>query len=158
MNYTTEQILQFIEDAGEVRVAAALSDRGYLVQKITETPITDEQHRVIGTVRLVDAHGIPCVGMRVKVETRYTGSAVSIDGQAYHVAASDSVRWFQTDALGICAIPFMIGAKVLVHVENVAARAFTVPDASFDILAFPSDDTDAYITPRKPYIPLIRNS
>lgn len=158
MSYTTEQIIQFIEDAGEVRVAAAMATLGYLVQPFTDTPLADAEHIVLGTVRVLDAHGVPVHGLRVKVETVPTALAVTVDGAQYHVAAADSTRWFATDALGVCAVPFVKGARVTVHVEGTLARSFVVPQLPFDILSFPSDDTDAFITPRKPYAPLIRNS
>lgn len=158
MTYTTEDILQFIDDAGEVRVAAALTTLGYVVQKITDTPLPDASYIVIGTVRMLDAHGLPSVGQRIKVETQHTARTVLINGETYHVAATDTTKWFQTDALGVCAVPFVAGARVMVHIENGPARGFIVPDTAFDILGMPSDDVDAYITPRKPYTPLIRSS
>jgi hypothetical protein len=155
---TTEQILQFIEDAGDVRVAAALTTFGYWVQRIPDEPIAPAAELVTGTIRLIDAHGFPAVGLRVKVETRPSAATLNIDGDAYHVAQSQTTRLFETDASGVCGISLLPGARVTVHVENGQARSLVVPEVDFDILALPSDDGDAYITPRKPYAPLIRNS
>lgn len=155
---TTEQLIQLITDEGDARVAAALSTMGYLVQRLADEPVVPIADRVVGTVRLVDAHGFPVAGARIKAETHPSPRVVEIDGATYHVAQSQTSRLFETDAAGTCAVPLLPGARVTLHIENGLARTLTVPAEDFDVLSLPSDDQDAYITPRKPYAPLIRNS
>jgi putative heme degradation protein len=155
---TTDELIQFIIDEGEARVAAALSTLGYVVQHLAEDPVVSEDDFVRGYVRLVDAHGFPSVGVRISVETEPTAQSVLIDGVTYHMGQTASTRVFETNAEGVCAVPLVKGARVVIHIENGLARRMVVPTVDFDVLSHPSDDADAYITPRRPYAPLLRST
>lgn len=155
---TSEEISNFVDDAGEADVIAELVQRGYYVRQLSNQPTAGLDNIVNGSINLMDAHGIPKHGVRVKIETLPTPKSITINSDTYQIGQIHSNTWYETNAEGKLLIPFVKGTKVRVHIENSFSRELTVPTSDFDVITLSSTDEDAFITPQAPYSPAIRRN
>jgi hypothetical protein len=153
---TAEELSEFIEDVGVDRVVADLILRGYYVRQLAVEPTVPEDLVVTGTIRLLDALGLPLAGHGVTVETLRTAMPVTgVDGEIYHIGESQSKRYYELNAEGVLLLKLVKGARVMVTIEGAFTREFVVPEEDFSILAQRADDS--FITPIAPIsIPIRR--
>ena len=155
---TSEEIDNFIEDAGVTDVVANLVQRGYYIKLLATQPTAPSANLVQGSINLMDAHGVPKHGIRVKIETLPSPMTITVNTDVYQVSQIHSSTWYETNADGKLLIPFIKGTKVRIHIENSFSRELVVPTSNFDVISLASTDEDAFITPRAPYSPAIRRS
>jgi hypothetical protein len=153
---TAEELNEFITSEGVDRVAADLIKRGYYVKQLaTETPLPDELV-VHGTIRLMDATGLPLAGHAVTIETLRTAvPVVDAEGNTFYIGDSLSRRYFALNADGVLSVKLVKGSHVIIHIEGGFSREIVVPTEDFDILAQKADDR--FINPAPPItIPIRR--
>lgn len=146
---TAEELNALITEEGIDRVVADIIKRGYYVKQLaTESPLPDELV-VRGTVRLMDALGLPLAGHAVTIETLRTAvPVVDGEGNTFYIGESQSRRHYVLNADGVLAIKLVKGSHVIIHVEGGFSREITVPDQDFDILAQKADD--GFLNPAGP--------
>ena len=146
---TAEELNELITSEGIDRVIADIMKRGYYVKQIaTESPLPDELV-VRGTVRLMDALGLPLAGHAVTIETMRTAvPVVDNEGNTFYIGESQSRRHYVLNADGVLAIKLVKGSHVIIHVEGGFSREIIVPDEDFDILAQKADD--GFLNPAGP--------
>ena len=146
---TAEELNELITGEGVDRVVADLKKRGYYVKQLaTESPLPDALV-VSGTVRLMDALGLPLAGHAVTIETLRTALPVVDDqGDTYHIGESLSRRHYVLNADGILSIKLVKGSNVIITIEGGFSREIIVPDEDFDILAQKADD--GFLNPASP--------
>ncbi len=155
---TAEEINELITDIGIDRVIADLSTRGYFVrQLVSQTPL-DANLMVVGKIALLDAHGLPQHGIRVKVETLRLPQTQTVNSIEYQVSLVNTSSWYETNTAGVLDLNLVKGSKVRIHIENTFTRELIVPQDNFNVLSYASDDHDAFVTPRKPYAGGIRRA
>lgn len=146
---TAEELNELITEEGIDRVIADIKKRGYYVKQLaTESPLPDELV-VRGTVRLMDALGLPLAGHAVTIETLRTAlPVVDTDGNTFHIGESLSRRHYVLNGDGVLAIKLVKGSNVIIHIEGGYSREITVPNEDFDILAEKADD--GFLNPASP--------
>jgi hypothetical protein len=146
---TAEELNELITEEGVDRVIAAIITRGYYVKQLaTETPLPDALI-ALGTVRLMDALGLPLAGHAVTIETLRTAvPVVDEGGNTFHIGESQSRRHYVLNADGVLAVKLVKGSNVIIHIEGGFSREFVVPEADFDILSQGADD--GFLNPAGP--------
>lgn len=146
---TAEELNEFITEVGIDRVAADLIKRGYYVKQLATEPAVPEDLLVEGSIRMLDALGMPLAGHGVTVETVRTGmNAVGQDGKTYYLGESQSTRYYELNADGVLLLRLVKGTRIIVTIRGGFARELIVPDEDFDILSHPADD--GFVNPAKP--------
>lgn len=154
---TAEELNEHITDIGIERVVADLIARGYYVKVLATEPLLGPDSMVIGTIKLLDAHGFPLAGHSVRVQTQRVPIAVPQEGESsYYVGEATSRRVYELNADGMVGIPFIPGAQVAISIEGAFTRQITVPSTDFDVLAHPSEE-DGFLSPAAPItMPIVR--
>jgi hypothetical protein len=146
---TAEELNELITTEGVDRVIADIIKRGYYVKQLaTESPLPDELV-VRGTVRLMDALGLPLANHAVTIETLRTAVPVQDnDGNVFYIGESQSRRHYVLNADGVLSVKLVRGSHVIIHIEGGFSREITVPNEDFDILAQKADD--GFLNPAGP--------
>ena len=154
---TAEELSEFVTTNLDQIVADLITKNYYIKPKVTTTVLA-ANYMVTGYMRILDAHGIPQVGLRIKVETRKQPQAITVNNKDIQIGVSNTFSAFELDVNGELNIPLVIGSKVVVHIENGMSRELVVPNTDFDIFSASSSDSDGYGTPAAPYSPAIRRA
>lgn len=146
---TAEELNELITEEGVDRVIADIIKRGYYVKQLaTESPLPDALV-VQGTIRLMDALGLPLAGHAVTIETLRTAvPVVDVDGNTFHIGESLSRRYYVLNADGVLSIKLVKGSNVIIQIEGGFSREILVPNEDFDILAQKADD--GFLNPAGP--------
>lgn len=154
---TGEELSYFIDENIDAVIADLITKQYYVKKKISSS-VLDNSYMVSGYIKILDAHGIPQAGLRIKVETKKIPQSIVVDGKSVQIGVSNTFSAFQLNADGEINIPFVKGSKVIVHVENGFSRELDVPDIDFDVFSLTSSDQDGFMTPLSPLSPTIRRS
>lgn len=154
---TAEELSDFIDVNIDAIIADLITKNYYVKQKITSS-VLDASYMVSGYMKIIDAHGIPQAGLRIKVETKKHPQTIEIDGKMVQIGASNTFSAFELNVDGELNIPFIKNSKVIIHVENGLSRELVVPENDFDIFSISSSDSDGYGTPMSALAPTIRRS
>ncbi len=153
---TAEEISDLVTEVGVERFIAELQSRNYYVQQLATSSILDAALTVNGSVRVVDARGIPPSGMRVIIETVSLPTSVTSGGNVVHVGVMPTRSSYELNADGALSIPLVKGATVIVSLEGGVTREITVPDVDFDLISLALSTPDTLTTVAAPYVPAVR--
>lgn len=154
---TAEELSDFIDSNIDAVIADLITKNYYVKPKITSS-ILDASYMVSGYMKIIDAHGIPQAGLRIKVETKKHPQTIEVNGKKVQIGASNTFSAFELNVDGEVNIPFIKNSKVIIHIENGLSRELVVPENDFDIFSMSSSDSDGYGTPMSALAPIIRRS
>jgi hypothetical protein len=154
---TNEELDNLVDEEGVDKVIAALVRKGYYVAQSVKQSVLPGANMVVGSLALLDPHGVPAAGLRVAIEMS-SPYKVEANNKTYHLTSSRMSTVIILDELGEASIPLVVASKVTFNIEGSFFREITIPAQDFNIFEESLSDNDRFSNPKPAYVPAIRRS